>query len=72
MVLTSIRHTAVKSGAWNKSLEKLTTVAGVRRKLTAKRMSKAREAISNLQRQQQEEKRTCARRGRSKRRRNLG
>jgi 4Fe-4S ferredoxin len=55
---TSIRHTAVKSGAWNKSLEKLTTVAGVRRELTAKRMSKAREAISNLQRQQLEEKRT--------------
>jgi len=46
---TSVRHTAVKSGAWNKSLEKLTSIAGVRRELTAKRMTKAREAVSNLQ-----------------------
>jgi len=47
---TSVRHTPVKSGAWNKSLEKLTSVAGVRRELTARRMIKAREAVSNLQR----------------------
>ena len=49
VIRTSVRHTPVKSGAWNKSLEKLTSVAGVRRELTAKRMMKAREAVSNLQ-----------------------
>jgi len=45
---TSVRHTPVKSGAWNKSLEKLTSVDGVRRELTAKRLSNAKEAVRNL------------------------
>ena len=45
---TSIRHTDVKSGAWNKALERLTSTAGLERELRAKRTDKAREAISNL------------------------
>jgi 4Fe-4S ferredoxin len=45
---TSIRHTPVKSGAWNKALEKLTSTIGLDKELGAKRMSKAREAIKNL------------------------
>jgi len=45
---TSVSHTSVKSGAWNKSLEKLASVEGVRRELSAKRMLKAREAVGNL------------------------
>ena len=45
---TSVRHTPIKSGAWNKSLEKLTSVEGVKREFTAKRLSKAKEAVKNL------------------------
>lgn len=48
VVRTSVRHSEVKSGAWNKSLEKLASVAGVRRELSAKRMIKAKNAVSNL------------------------
>jgi 4Fe-4S ferredoxin len=45
---TSVRHTPVDSGAWNKALEKLTSPAGLDRELAAKRAGKAREAIKNL------------------------
>lgn len=44
---TSVRHTAVLSGAWNKALEKLTSSTGMDRELAAKRATKAREAIIN-------------------------
>ncbi|MFH0749120.1 MAG: 4Fe-4S dicluster domain-containing protein [Candidatus Bathyarchaeota archaeon] len=46
---TSIRHTPVKSGAWNKALEKLTSTSGLGSELRAKRTGKAREAIKNLE-----------------------
>ncbi|MFH0897553.1 MAG: 4Fe-4S dicluster domain-containing protein [Candidatus Bathyarchaeota archaeon] len=45
---TSVHHTPIKSGAWNKALEKLTSTSGLERELKAKRMGKAREAIKNL------------------------
>ena len=44
----SVRHTDVKSGAWNKALERLTSTSGLERELRAKRTDKAREAIGNL------------------------
>ncbi|MEM3041348.1 MAG: 4Fe-4S dicluster domain-containing protein [Nitrososphaerota archaeon] len=44
----SVRHTPVKSGAWNISLERLTSSEGIRREFTAKRLLKAREALKNL------------------------
>ncbi|MCJ7632262.1 4Fe-4S dicluster domain-containing protein [Candidatus Bathyarchaeota archaeon] len=50
VVRTSIRHSDVKSGAWNKSLEKLASVEGMRREFTAKRMTKAKDAIVKLER----------------------
>ncbi len=50
VIRTSVRHTDVKSGAWNKSLEKLTSVEGKRKELTAKRMTKAKDAIVKLER----------------------
>ena len=46
---TSVRHTPVKSGAWNKALENLTSVVGVNREFKAKKTAKAIEAIKNLQ-----------------------
>ena len=45
---TSIRHTDVMSGAWNKALERLTSTAGLERELKARRTERAREAIGNL------------------------
>jgi 4Fe-4S ferredoxin len=45
---TSVRHTPIKSGAWNKALEKITSTSGLVRELRAKRTDKAREAIKNL------------------------
>jgi 4Fe-4S ferredoxin len=42
---TSIRHTIVKSGAWNKALEKLATSAGFDRELRTKRTKKIAEAM---------------------------
>lgn len=44
---TSIYHTPVKSGAWNKALEKLTSTVGMGRELRAKGLAKAIEAIKN-------------------------
>jgi len=41
---TSIRHTPVKSGAWNKALEKLTSTQGKGREIRAKVLAKAAEA----------------------------
>ena len=46
----SIRHTPVKSGAWNAALEKLTSVSGVKKEYPTKRTDKALEAVRNLQR----------------------
>jgi 4Fe-4S ferredoxin len=45
---TSVHHTPVESGAWNKGLEKLTSTQGLDRELAAKRTGKAREAIKSL------------------------
>jgi len=45
---TSVRHTPIKSGAWNKALEKLTSTSGLNREIRAKRTAKARDAIKNL------------------------
>ena len=42
---TSIRHTPVKSGAWNKALEKLTDEKGFERELRTKRTVKALDAL---------------------------
>jgi 4Fe-4S ferredoxin len=45
IVRTSIRHTPIKSGAWNKALEKLTTERGKGREFRAKASAKAAEAL---------------------------
>jgi 4Fe-4S ferredoxin len=42
---TSIRHTAIRSGAWNKSLERLTSPAEVAKELKSKRSLKAAESV---------------------------
>jgi len=42
---TSIKHTTVKSGAWNKALEKLATTKGIAKELRAKGAAKAKEAV---------------------------
>lgn len=42
---TSIRHTPVKSGAWNKALEKLTETKGFERELRTRRTTKALDAL---------------------------
>ena len=44
---TSVRHSPIKSGAWNKALEKLTSSSGLNREIRAKRATKARDAIKN-------------------------
>jgi len=41
----SIHHTEVKSGAWNRSLEKLTSTLGVTKELKAKGLEKAKELV---------------------------
>lgn len=45
---TAVRHTPIKSGAWNKALEKVTSTSGLNREIRAKRTAKAREAVENL------------------------
>lgn len=45
---TSIRHTPVKSGAWNKALEKLTSTTGIAKELRAKSAAKAKESVGRL------------------------
>lgn len=42
---TSVRHTQVKSGAWNKALEKLASTKEVSKELRAKSGAKAKEAL---------------------------
>jgi 4Fe-4S ferredoxin len=42
---TSVRHTPVKSGAWNKALEKLASTKGIAKELRAKGAAKAKEAV---------------------------
>jgi len=42
---TSIRHTLVHSGAWNKALEKLTSTKEMTKELRAKGLTKARESV---------------------------
>ncbi len=48
VVRTSVRHTPIKSGAWNKALEKLTSTTGLTREIKAKRAAKAKDAIQKL------------------------
>jgi 4Fe-4S ferredoxin len=48
LIRTSVRHTPIKSGAWNKALEALTSPAGLKREVKAKRAAKARDAIKKL------------------------
>ena len=45
---TAIRHTPIKSGAWNKGLEKLTSTEGLMRELAAVRGARTRDAIINI------------------------
>jgi len=45
---TAIRHTPIKSGAWNKGLERLTSAQGLMRELSAERAGKKFDAIKNL------------------------
>ena len=45
---TAVRHTPIKSGAWNRGLEKLTSTEGLMRELAAERGVKTRDAIFNL------------------------
>jgi len=42
---TSIRHTPIRSGAWNKALEKLTSTTEMTKELKAKGLTKARESV---------------------------
>lgn len=42
---TSVRHTPVKSGAWNKALEKLASTKGISKELRAKGAAKAKDAV---------------------------
>ena len=42
---TSIRHTPVHSGAWNKALEKLTSTKEMTKELRAKSLTRARESV---------------------------
>jgi 4Fe-4S ferredoxin len=42
---TSVRHTQVKSGTWNKALEKLVSTKGIAKELRAKSAAKAKEAV---------------------------
>ena len=42
---TSVRHTPVRSGAWNKALEKLTSTTEMTKELRAKGSTKARESV---------------------------
>lgn len=48
LIRTSVRHTPVKSGAWNKALELLTSTSGLKREIKAKRTAKARDAVKKL------------------------
>lgn len=52
---TGIRHTAIKSGAWNKALERLTSTEGMNREFKAKRASKAIDAVKKLRSPKREE-----------------
>jgi len=45
---TTFRHTPIKSGAWNKGLERLTSKEGLMRELAAERAGKKFDAIKNL------------------------
>ena len=45
---TNIRHTPIKSGAWNKGLERLTSAEGLMRELAAERAGKKFDAIRKL------------------------
>lgn len=45
---TKILHTPVRSGAWNKALEKLTSTKEMTKELEAKGFSKARESVEKL------------------------
>ena len=44
----SVYHTPVHSGAWNKALEKLTTIHGVTKELRSRSSEKARESVKRL------------------------
>jgi len=46
---TAIRHSPVNSGAWHRGLEKLTSVSGLQRELSAENAQKAREALKSLE-----------------------
>ncbi len=48
VVRTSVRHTPIKSGAWNKTLERLTSTYGLIREIKAKRIAKSRDAFTKL------------------------
>ncbi|MDQ1279731.1 MAG: 4Fe-4S ferredoxin [Thermoproteota archaeon] len=45
---TSIRHTPIKSGTWNKTLEKLTSTSGLNKELGAKRVDKIKTLVKSL------------------------
>jgi len=45
---SALRHTPIKSGAWNKGLERLTSAEGLMRELAAERVGKKFDAIRNL------------------------
>jgi hypothetical protein len=42
-----VRHTPVKSGAWNKALEKLASTKGISKELRAKGAIKAKDAVDH-------------------------
>lgn len=48
IVRTSIRHSPIESGAWNKGLEKITSTAGLNKELSANRTAKARDAVRGI------------------------
>ena len=52
---TSILHSPVSSGAWNKGLEKLTSTAGLMRELAAERALKLKTTVKSLERTEENE-----------------
>ena len=55
LIRTSIQHSPISSGAWNKGLEKLTSTAGLMRELAAERIGKLRTTVKSLERTEENE-----------------
>ena len=45
---TSVRHSPIESGAWNKGLERITSTAALNKELAANRSARLRAALNNI------------------------